>query len=132
MQTINNLISIAGNCIGLASGIWLCIGTLKLSPKKISQMSDDSFDADQGTASTISAQSAEYLAGATLLLISFYLQILAALIEPANFQFLDPVFANSLVIVLATIFSIALSIPIRNARYAYLQNKLEEMRQAKG
>ena len=88
---------------GLMSGIWLCVSTISKKASTISAEASQCWDSDKAVASALVSQSAEYLAGALLLLFSFGLQIAAVLAPATSPQWHCPVWQAAGLILLATL-----------------------------
>lgn len=85
-MSLQTLLSIIAASIGFVSGVWLCVGSALIKPSRIAQADDDSWDAAPGIAEALISQSAEYLTGGLLLLVSFALQVVAASVSAATLQ----------------------------------------------
>ena len=68
---------------GLVSGVYFCIGTAFSSVEKMAELCEMRWDYSPPQAEGLARQSSEHLTGALFLLVSFALQVVAALIDPA-------------------------------------------------
>lgn len=78
-QTTYNIIALT---IGFCSAVFFCIGNIINSPRKIKLQSTPFWDFSEPLAQALTAQRAQYIVGALLLVISFCLQILATQASP--------------------------------------------------
>lgn len=109
-MSLQTLLSIIAASIGFVSGVWLCFGAVFIKPAQIAQAADESWDAEPNIAGTLISQSAEYLTGGLLLLVSFALQVVAASVPTANLQWpyqavLSPWFIAPATVVASGLFS---------------------------
>jgi hypothetical protein len=77
-------LNVAAACFGVVAALWLCLGTALIHPKTIEWFADEPWDSAEVTANALISQSAQYLAGALLLILAFALQVGANLTERAT------------------------------------------------
>ena len=87
--------------IGFVAAIFLCVGTALLRHKTMIVLATSYWDYNKEHATAIVSQSAQYAVGGLLLVVSFLLQVVAALASPTNLLSLHPVLANACIFVLA-------------------------------
>lgn len=115
------LISVTSSSVGLVAGVWLCIGSATISPKQIAKANDNSWKSQPYLGEVLINQSAEYLAGGCLLVLSFVLQVIASSNEWASIQEIDLILNNTYIVVLLSIlFSLLISYPIYSFRKKWL------------
>jgi hypothetical protein len=71
-------INLCAACFGIVAGCWLSLGTALIHPKTIEWFANEPWDSAEGTANALISQSAQYSAGALLLVVAFGLQVWAA------------------------------------------------------
>lgn len=80
-QTFLNIVAA---CVGFVSALFFAIGTILMTEKDINKVASSGWGGfSRGMADSITAQRADYTAGALLLVLSFSLQIVANLVPPA-------------------------------------------------
>ena len=72
-------LTLAAASVGLVSAVFFCIGNAFNSVEKITLLSTSFWDFSEPVARALAAQRAQYLTGGLLLLVSFSLQVAAAL-----------------------------------------------------
>jgi len=77
------VIMLVAATVGFASAVFLCIGNAFNTPGKIMWQSTPYWDFSEPVARALSAQRAQYIVGAFLLVVAFALQLAAAL-APAD------------------------------------------------
>lgn len=119
------LLSIIAATFGVVAGLWLCLGAALITPERIAKADDNSFKAAPDIAGALISQSAEYLAGGLLLVVSFFLQIVAAQASQTTVQVLCPMFLSLWFLVPTTVLSsLLLSYPTYVLRKRYLNRRL--------
>lgn len=77
-------LSIVAACVGFVSALFFAKGTILMTEKDINKVASSGWGGfSRGMADSITAQRADYTAGALLLVLSFSLQIVANLVPPA-------------------------------------------------
>lgn len=114
-------ITLTSYAAGLVSGIYFCIGTAFSNVGKMAELCEMRWNYSHPQAEGLARQSSEHLTGALFLLLSFSLQVVAALIDSTSSTIPLPERASSraVFLLLLTIFSLS-------ARY--LQRHLYEWR----
>ena len=128
-MSLQTLLSIIAASIGFVSGVWLCVGAVFIKPAQIVRAADESWDAEPNIAETLITQSAEYLTGGFLLIVSFGLQVVAASVPTANLQWpcqalLSPWFIAPATLVVSGL----LSYPIFKWRKRDLLQKVQSLK----
>lgn len=101
--------TLAAASVGFVAATFFCIGTALLRHKTMIVLATSYWDYNKEHASAIVSQSAQYAVGGLLLVVSFLLQIAAALTSPTNLLLPHPVFANAYIFVLAILLPTAAS-----------------------
>ncbi len=81
-MTLATFLNLLAAGAGALSASFFALGTLQLNAKTIFEIAATYWDVNKHLASSISAQRAEYIVGAALLLLTFLLQIAANLTPP--------------------------------------------------
>ena len=79
---LSTFLNLLGAGAGTLSAAFFALGTLQLNEKSILEIAGTYWDFNKHLAASISAQRAEYIIGAGLLLLTFILQIAANLTPP--------------------------------------------------
>lgn len=95
--------------IGFVAAIVLCVGTALLRHKTMIVLATTYWDYNKEHATAIVSQSAQYAVGGLLLVVSFLLQVAAALASPTTQLSLHPVLSNAYIFVLAVLLLAAAS-----------------------
>ena len=103
LQTTFNIASIA---VGFVAAICFCIGAATNDPRNIALSSATIVGSNPATMRSLSAQRAQYLVGALLLVASFGLQVVVVL-APKEAQVTLPVILQSPLAVLVSVLAIA-------------------------
>ena len=85
IMTEQLLLTLMAATIGFVAAIFFCIGNALNSAEKILLQSSTYWDFNKHLASSLAAQRSQYAVGALLLLVSFLLQVAAALAPAANY-----------------------------------------------
>jgi hypothetical protein len=117
-------ITLVSYAAGLVSGIYFCLGTAFSTVTKMADLCEMRWDYSLQQAEGLARQSSEHLTGALFLLLSFALQVVAALFDPAISLIPLSERVASLVVFLAALAIFALSA-------CYLQRNLYEHRRPK-
>ena len=83
-MTEQTTLSLAAAAIGFVSAVFFCIGGAFNSVEKIMLQSTPYWDFSEPVARALAAQRAQYVTGGLLLLIAFFLQVLAAVASSTN------------------------------------------------
>jgi glycerol uptake facilitator-like aquaporin len=117
--------------VGFAAAMFFCKGTVSLSNRAIFDLAGTYWNFNRPLADALALQRAEYIAGATLLFISFAAQLAANLLPPdspsASFQSI-PWAVACLVVALIVLLALALTLRavlIRRSRQ-YLVKELDD------
>jgi hypothetical protein len=102
-------ITLISYAAGLISGVYFCIGTAFSTVGKMADLCTMQWDYSLAQAEGLARQSSEHLTGALFLLLSFFLQIVAALVDPANLPVPIPERATSFATFLIVLVVFALS-----------------------
>lgn len=81
-MSLQLLLTLLAASIGFISGIFLCVGGMLLSKKSLMNLVIPNMDHNELQARTVTSQSSQYTVGGMLLVISFSLQIAAAITSP--------------------------------------------------
>lgn len=128
-MSLQTLLSIVAASIGFVSGLWLCYGAVFITAKKIVKSDDNSWDASPDIASSLITQSAEYLAGGVLLVLTFVIQIAAAIAPTNNLQTVCQLLLNPCYLIPLTVAaSFLVSIPIYLLRKKYLARQVNTLK----
>ncbi len=95
--------TLAASATGIVAALWFCLGSVFMAPKTIAEISRSYWDYHAAHADAIITQSAQYSVGAPLLVITFILQVLAAVVDPACHLRLPQVLTSPLVFLLCII-----------------------------
>ena len=98
--------------VGFVSAIFFCVGSILNTPESILLQATPFFDFSEPIALSLSAEKAQYSVGALLLVVSFILQVLAALVPPTKPSPLPQVLCHWHLIFLVVLLTSAISIPI--------------------
>jgi hypothetical protein len=121
-----SFLSVIAASIGFVSGIWFCYASALIRPEHIVKASDDSWDAEPGIDEALISQSSEYLAGGSLLVLAFGLQIAAVLAPTTKIEIQYQELLSGVVVVPVTVFSSALiSYPVYKFRRKWLEQKVQ-------
>jgi len=93
--------TLAAASVGFAAAAFFCVGTALLRHKTMIALATSYWDYNKKHATAIVSQSAQYAVGGLLLVVSFILQVVAALASPTNLLSLHPVLVNAYIFVLA-------------------------------
>ncbi|MGZ8937475.1 MAG: hypothetical protein ACXW02_08340 [Halobacteriota archaeon] len=77
-------LTLAAASVGFVSAVFFCIGNALNSAKKIERQATPQWDFMESVARSLTAQRAQYVVGALLLLVAFALQVTAALASSTN------------------------------------------------
>lgn len=77
-------LTLAAASVGFVSAVFFCIGNALNSAKKIERQATPQWDFMESVARSLTAQRAQYVVGALLLLVAFALQVAAALAPSTN------------------------------------------------
>jgi hypothetical protein len=77
-------ITLVSYAAGLVSSIYFCLGTAFSTVGKMADLCEMRWDYSLPQAEGLARQSSEHLTGALFLLLSFALQVVAALVDPAS------------------------------------------------
>lgn len=77
-------ITLISYAAGLVAGIYFCLGTAFSTVGKMADLCEMHWDYSLHQAEGLARQSSEHLTGALFLLLSFALQVVAALVDPAS------------------------------------------------
>lgn len=77
-------LTLAAASVGFVSAVFFCIGNALNSAKKIERQATPQWDFMESVARALTAQRAQYVVGALLLLVAFALQVAAALASSTN------------------------------------------------
>jgi hypothetical protein len=91
--------TLAAACFGFISAIYLCIGTALLSQRKMVLLCGTYWGFNEEQARAIVSQSTQYAIGGLLLVVSFFLQVVATLASATNRITLYTVFTQPLIFV---------------------------------
>jgi len=83
-MTIATALNIVAATIGFCAAAFFCIGNISNTSKKIIIQSAPYWDFSEPVALALAAQRAQYVTGALLLVISFFLQVLASQASSTN------------------------------------------------
>lgn len=75
MEELSDVLASGGNVLGFSAGVFFCIGNVFNSPKSIAEQASPFWDFSEPFAKGLSAQRAQYIVGAVLLLLAFSLQM---------------------------------------------------------
>lgn len=89
--------------IGFVAAIFFCVGTALLRHKAMIVLATSYWDYNKEHATAIVSQSAQYAVGGLLLIVSFLLQVAAALASPTDQLSLYPVLTNACIFLLTTL-----------------------------
>lgn len=93
--------TLAAASVGFTAAVFFCVGTALLRHKTMVVLATLYWDYNKEHATAMASQSAQYAVGGLLLVVSFLLQVVAALASPTNLLSLHPVLANAYIFVLA-------------------------------
>jgi len=77
-------LTLAAASVGFVSAVFFCIGGIFSSAKQITLQSTPFWDFNEYVARALTAQRAQFVVGALLLVVAFLLQVAAALASPTN------------------------------------------------
>lgn len=77
-------LTLAAASVGFVSAVFFCIGNALNSAKKIERQATPQWDFMESVARALTAQRAQYVVGALLLVASFLLQVAASLSSPTT------------------------------------------------
>jgi len=97
-------ITLAAATVGFLSAVFFCIGGILNTPEQILTQATPRFDFMEPVAIALAAQRSQYAVGALLLVVSFLLQVLAALASPTTVVNLPQCLHTWPAIVLAVLF----------------------------
>lgn len=86
-MTTTTMLNIVSSSVGFCAAIFFCIGNALNSSNQIITQASTYWDFNVSLARSLAAQRAQYVIGALLLVVSFFLQVAASLIPsttPAN------------------------------------------------
>lgn len=93
--------TLAAASVGFVAAAFFCVGTALLRHKTMVVLATSYWDYNKEHATAIVSQSAQYAVGGLFLVVSFFLQVVAALASPTNPLSLHPSLANACIFVLA-------------------------------
>ena len=89
-MTADKFLNIFSACLGFVAAMYFAAGMLRMSAEDVWRTVRSHWDINEHQLRSVAAQRAEYIVGATFLLLSFSLQLLANLVpsalEPSFFQ----------------------------------------------
>lgn len=117
-------ITLVSYAAGLVSGVYFCLGTAFSTVTKMADLCEMHWDYSVPQAEGLARQSSEHLTGALFLLLSFVLQVVAALVDQASSPIPFPERVASFVVFLVVLAIFALAA-------CCLQQRLYERRRPK-
>jgi hypothetical protein len=126
---LEKVLRILAACIGFISGAFLIWGTVRMKPRDIVNRSRSFFDASPHLLNALTRHRADYITGALLLTLAFFVQLAANLLpeELSMFQLPNAFVAIGCVTILILAVAIAIRwMIVRNTQQAVRQEEARE------
>lgn len=113
-MTLPHFLNVLSACIGLVAALFLCLGTARLSNQAIWLLSTTFWDFNPHVAKALSAQRAEYVAGAALLVLTFVIQLAANVYAASAEQYFRTINHAFMVAAVTTALAALLGLALRS------------------